>query len=692
VARLVLIGGVGLVCLALDAAPGVAQTSMSEAPQVFPPDEALTRTLSSPRYRFCADPTYPLAPDEATWCKDLPLSPDPRSLRCPTLARACQAGATAQRLPELKPIHFSWLPSLHGLGQPLLWLLAAGALAALVAMLVRFGLGDQARRRPTRDDRKRAPGPDRSEAAAVAAEVERDVERLLARARAAATAGDFAAAVPDLYAALLRRLEGDGHLRIHRSATNGDYLRELQGKAPALVTVVRAVATDVEATQFGTAAPDQAVYQSMLARIAPLLSRAGLVMIGLLVLALGGGACRPAPRPDWAASPSGTAAVAQFLTSAGLSTTTRLHSVTTLHDPKHGAPSQIVLLPGAELGEAEWTALHDWLIHEESTLVLATGPGVALPPWLASLVEPVATGASGSVRSTLPLVHSARSGAVMSGQLPGATWLRQGTPPGLVLVERGQHAYATEVFLGESLVVALADARLFTNQALVMADNADLLLALLLPGGGPVELVGEETGVVSPTPVASVARGRLAPFMAQLVAFLVLFLLMQGRAFGRLVERNVVQRRVFAEHVRAVGLQYARARAAAHALSAYAAWVLERLRERLPSGNTPGVGDLAASVSARTGRPLGEVARLLFSAHRRDDGSEGASGTTPPDDRSRRAAAADLAVMRDLHALLAETGARARPAESRPSPLASSPSSPPSSSSADPSPTGSPKP
>jgi hypothetical protein len=367
-----------------------------------------------------------------------------------------------------------------------------------------------------------------------------------------------------------------------------------------------------------------------------------------------------------------------------VSTTTRLHSVTTLHDPKHGAPSQIVLLPGAELGDAEWTALHDWLMQEESTLVLATGPGVALPPWLASLVEAVPTGASGPVRSTLPLAHRARGGAVMEAQLPGTSWLRQGTPPGLVLVERGQHPYVVELFLDESRLVALADAHLFTNQALVMADNAALLLALLEPGGGPVELVGEETGVVSPTPLASVARGRLAPFMAQLAAFLVLFLLMQGRAFGRLVERNVVQRRVFAEHVRAVGLQYARARAAAHALSAYSAWVLERLRERLPSGNTSGVGDLAALVSARTGRPLGDVARLLFSAHRRDGGGDRAA---PPDDRSRGAVAADLAIMRDLRALLAETGARARPAE-----RSSSPPSPSLPSSVDPSPTGSPTP
>ena len=103
------------------------------------------------------------------------------------------------------------------------------------------------------------------------------------------------------------------------------------------------------------------------------------------------------------------------------------------------------------------------------------------------------------------------------------------------------------------------------------------------------------------------------------------------------------ERRQFSEHVRALGLQYARARAARHVLGAYATWTVERLRERIRLPRERGLGDLAAAVATRTERPLGEVARALF-ASRQDADDADAKGHADE----------HLATLRSLRQLLTE--------------------------------------
>ena len=634
------------------------QTSapLSEATQALPPAEALSRTLASRRYQFCGDPRFPLSADELVWCDQLPRAPDARAARCPQFLVACQAGPTARRVRIEAPFKLS-LPAFGGLGRVLFWALAAAAIATLMVGLVRQAWGAPLRRRQPRDDETAPPPPDSAAAEQQARAVERDVDRLLARARAAAARGDHAAAVEDLYAALLRRLEGDGHLRIHPSATNGEYLRALRGKAPTLAGAVADVVSDVEAAEFGARAPDDDLYRALLRRVQPLVGRASAgAVIGLAALTALATSCQTPLRPDWAASPSGTAAVSEFLTTAGVPTRPRLHPLRQLDDAQHGA-TQIVLLPNAELGDAEWSALHDWVSQPNKTLVLATGPR-SLPDWLGE-IEFIASGAGEPLRATRELSGRPGPSGALEGRIPGAAWVRLATAKAPTLITRGQHAYAAELALDPGRVVVLADDRLLTNAALPIADNAELLLALLHDEGGPVDLVGEETGLVAPNPVAAVARGRLAPFMAQLGAFLILFLLMQGRAFGRLVDRNAVHRRAFAEHVRALGTQYARARAAGHVAGAYATWAIERLRERIRSRSGESVGDLSAAVAARTGRPLGDVARLLFSA--RPDAGGASRPATIGRARTRASVEHSLDIMRQLHGLLAESSADRRP-------------------------------
>jgi hypothetical protein len=196
-----------------------------------------------------------------------------------------------------------------------------------------------------------------------------------------------------------------------------------------------------------------------------------------------------------------------------------------------------------------------------------------------------------------------------------------------------------------SRVVVLADDSLLRNASLLVADNAALLEALLRDGGTAVELVGDLAGLVAKNPVESVERGRLGPALLQLAAFLVLFFVCQGARFGRPVPEPRSERRAFVEHVRALGLHYARARAERVALAALGAYAIDRLRERFGLHVDRSLSGLAEAVAARTGRPVGKVMRMFLEA--RDAGR-----AVPADDKEAR----DLETAWQMCRLLEETG------------------------------------
>ena len=100
----------------------------------------------------------------------------------------------------------------------LLVLLAAGAIAVLIAVLVQALSRRQARARA-------APLLDETEAALVEA---RDTDSLLALAERQAQSGDFRRAFRLIYVATLVALDTGGVLRFDRSKTNWEYLRALR--------------------------------------------------------------------------------------------------------------------------------------------------------------------------------------------------------------------------------------------------------------------------------------------------------------------------------------------------------------------------------------------------------------------------------------------------------------------------------
>jgi len=322
-----------------------------------------------------------------------------------------------------------------------------------------------------------------------------------------------------------------------------------------------------------------------------------------------------------------------------------------------------VILPDALVGEADWAAVKAAAEKRHLSIIVA-GPR-KLPPWIPA--ELVDSGAAGPLRVTRALERwgnprqdpdgqerlgkeaRARENGEAKAVVPPGGWVNVGKPtPHEVLLRRGGKPYAVSMALaqdddGGTTVIVVADGQLFTNASLAVADNGAVLQLLMSALPGPVQIVTQETGLVATTPLDSVSRGRLAPFMLQLCAFLILFFVLRGAAFGKLMDRQVIRRRRFSEHIEALGLQYARARAGRHAATAYATWTVERLRERMPGDR--GLGELSAATAARTGKPLGEVARLLFQAH-----PDEAADAEP---RTRAAAEESLQTIRALAALLA---------------------------------------
>ena len=193
-------------------------------------------------------------------------------------------------------------------------------------------------------------------------------------------------------------------------------------------------------------------------------------------------------------------------------------------------------------------------------------------------------------------------------------------------------------------MVAVADDLLFRNASLLVADNATVLDVLLRDGGLVNELAGDLTGLVASNPIESVQRGRLGPALLQLGAFLLLFFVCKGARFGRATETQQIRRRELAEHVRALGLHYARARADRFALGTLGAYAVERLRERIGLHVDRSLSGLAEAVATRTGRPVGAVMRLLVEA--RDAGK----GVTADQEVS------DFETAVELVKLLEETG------------------------------------
>jgi hypothetical protein len=672
-------GALLMLVLAATATGGVATPASPPAAapgDPFPRKDVspLVKSVFEKDFRFCSDPEYPLTRDELKWCA---LAPK-QDLRCPAFTRACGRGATAALVGE-RGQQQSTSISLPTAALPvrlLLWIVLGFVVALIIYTIVTQSL---AQRTPSKEEAiEIASAAPEDPAAAIARQVETDVQRLLERAHSAAGAGDFAAAVADAYAALLRKLEGSGIVTVESHRTNGDHVRDVGRQLPALRPRMQAVVQNVEEMQFGGGAASETRFRSVMFDVVGLLGERLAACLPFVVhLGLGVGLCTliagcAVDRDRWDHSPSGRAGVIDLLQRYGFSPRERLASLAKIDK----SVSALVLLPGAAVDDASWKALGSWA-GEGGSLIIAGGKRT-LPAWVGAQLEMDTT--SSSAMSPVPLtVPAAQSKRLprLAALVPDGRQIKitapasssqahknddddeeeaEETPP-VPLLLRAKAPYAVErSYEGGGRAIVLADDRLLTNASLLVGDNARLLVELLRPGGQKLEIAGELTGLVSQNPITSVQRGRLAPAMLQLLLLILLFFVYRGAHFGRPVDPAVAGRRAFSEHARAIGMMYGRTRAGRHALEVYGSYALERMRERLNLVGGKGMLTVAEEVAARTGRPLGEVMRVLVESRPSTRRPDAVHDPVREMAMQEATAAKDLATLRDLSTLLAMTG------------------------------------
>ena len=648
-----MIGALAFV-LALAPAPALANKEAIAA--------SVQKVLESPDYQFCHDGLYPLRPSETPWC---PIVGD-KSPSCPLLPDSCKAGTTeaepnfhgklgrshkpGQMVEEDEaPPREIRLPNLGGLGKLLLWAMVLAGVIALGYVIAKSAMN----RKKDEDEPPAEEPPEIGETPEAAARraIETDVDRLLARARAHGAAGRYDAGIDDAWAALLRRLEGGELIRVHPSRTNGDYVREL-AKWPELKSRVRAIARDVEKVQFGTEPSTEEAFLGVMSRVVPIATRAVGVAMFLLASSLIF-ACGPATQLGshshgaWDTSPSGTRAVFEVLRQNGLEPHWRVKPLAKLGDATPfrlekgldglSGPDVLVLLPGTSVTDSDWAAVKAYA--GRGGTILTTGD-------LPNLAE---LGIKPREQNANTALHVAPAVDAEFGDLrvatPGTRVLAVDVGQPDPILQRGADLYAAEVTVPGGVVIALGDGYLLTNAALTTGDNAAFLVTLLARHGKKIEFTGDFTGSSPNNPIEAIERGKLAWLLLQLMLFLGVFFLFAGVAFGKLRDPKSDSRRRFVEHARALGVQYARAGASRFAAAAYASYAIDRLRERIQLGTRRGLAPLAEAIATRTGRPPGEVMRILVEAQ---SAREAALDRDTPQD--------DLSLIRELSRLLKSTG------------------------------------
>lgn len=585
--------------------------------------------------------------------------------RCPGFKAACarpfvgrltplqargggEGSGEAKKKEEREPTRLELPKAMSGFAQVLFWMLVIAGVVVLIVVIAR----NLSRSQKEKEGAEALQLEDEEElAAAPKGPVETDVERLLNRARAEADRGEFGKAMDDVYAALLRHLDGNGLIDIHHSSTNGDYVRSLR-QQPDLQRPVKECARQVERVQFGTEAPSASGYRSLLERVLPVVTRGGMLL--LLVAACVGlplnlGACDMQQEEQnqygdlGDDSPGGMSVFVSLLEERGIDVEHRKRGLAELDET-----TQVILVHGpAQLDGESWDQLLLWA-RKGGTLIVANHRGRPSE----KLGARRTAGECKNLR--VPARLSAYAGKLVVAPDDRRMEFEEdveGTPGARSLLECDLGPYAVERRLSSpdgltsGTLIVLPDSDMFSNASMFAANNGEVVLNLFIGSPDKLEIVDRYTVIGETSPLAAVAKGQLLPLVLQLFLLAGAFFLWRGAHFSKPRDPPEANRRAFEEHVRALGGQYAKAHASRLVLSNYAAWALERLRERVLAGRKSGLIDLAAALASRTGRSEGEVMEILVECEAARESSAG------PGDAAR-----DLRLMRELERLLAETG------------------------------------
>ncbi len=606
---------------------------------------AVRKALAEPAYAFCKSPRYGLTREDYVLCDladDLPEE-------CAAFAEACEAHQAraifgkpgrgtvgGERAEPDKPIDPISAPAWLGqLMQLLTWTVIAAAIGALIFVIVK-ALVDR-----FKDKRLERPAPS---GPVEESEEEDDIPigasgaaLLLAQAEEAATRGDFERAARKGHRALLHHLHEREFIELHKSRTNGDYVRRLRGKPDERGTL-RDSARQVDGLEFGGYRPTLDRVRELLHRIRHLVTGApGTTGATLLVVAtlLGLSPALHGCGGSWerGRAPSETHLFRDILTQQGVSVHRR---VTSIEDAPIEAGADTVLLTGnALLSRTDWDALYRW-VDDGGQLWVAleydlrpgdfptdTLPDVDCVPHVFDWAPP---------RSTL--------------RLPNAPGLKVTGEAVAVIGCRGEDsaAYMTQEPWGSGTIVTFAAPDLFTNVGIAAGDNVNTLFELVTPPDS-VEWIDVVLGSGANDPISAVSAAGLSPWIIQLLILGLIFLLWRGMAFGRLRDPETQKRRAFADHARALGTQYQRSQASHFTLGHYAAWALERLRRLVRPQRVDTLHALSAAIAQRTGQREAKIMGLLVRANEaRDDLTTDQNAASDP--------ATDLGTMRELESLL----------------------------------------
>lgn len=557
-------------------------------------DESLGQAFKAGQLRFCHDPSYELRPRDRALC---PLS-EAELQRCPALQRECRAASGKKTQPEKRTEPASLPPWVSNVAEGLFWVMVVGVLVGVVLTIWRLR-----RRRDEVADESEQPGPGelgQAEASQAHAPGDTNVQRLLEKARRAAERGELGEAIDAAHAAAIQGLSASGHIAIEPDRTNGDYLRELR-KTPPLQKDFKVIVGEVEVAQFGGVMPSRSSFELVLAQVVAMLRR--LAVLSLLALGLVG--CS-SPNEGEESSPSGLYAFKRLLAGQGLKVHTRVAPIT----GKLQGVGEIVLFPTSLEDPVEKHLLR-W-VEDGGSLILVENSTLAEASELQRVEEGCGTKAERGPNQDLSPLRLV---------VLGKAFLRSTSKPDSIVEQRvdascGSPAkpYIVTSFVGDGAITYIPERELLTNASLSVGDNAQLVAELFAIEEGSVELVGPWTGDGAESPVQALKAAGMMPFMLQLFAVALLLALRQGTSFGARRDKAIRERRAFADHVRAVGSTYARARAGRLVSGHYGLLLIEQLRERCCPGQAPTLLQLAAAIARRSGRPETEVVQLLVEA------------------------------------------------------------------------------
>jgi len=560
--------------------------------------QSLDKAYGGAQLPFCRDATRPLRD------RELCTLSQAEQQRCPAFKQLCAAKQSKDtpRAHTEQPAERTVSPLLSGAAEVAFWALIAALVAALAVAFWRM------QRSPdSREDAAPEPSLPEPNAPTRPAEVaagDTDVQRLLDKARRAADAGQLEVAIDAAHAAAIQGLAASGHIEVEADRTNGDYLRALR-KTPPLFQDFRAIVGQVEVAQFGGVAPSRGAFEQVLQQVQGMLRRLAVLSLWL-ALGVGMVACGArAPSDAEELSPSGLYTFKEILRNQGAKVHTRVAPLSKLAEED---VSEIVVL-STRLEDADEKRVLSWVEEGGSLLVVGSSS-------FAEAAEVELRFQSCGTRAERPQgSEQAPLSAAVLGERSLSIAVKEtaGIVP-QVDMTCGDRPYITTSYYGDGTITFVPEPQLLSNASLSVADNAELVAELFSSPDATIELVGAWTGDGSESPVQALKAAGMMPIMGQLFAVALLLALRRGTSFGQRRDPTRHLRRAFADHVRAVGRNYARANAGQLATAHYCLLLLDQLRERACPGQSPTLFQLAAALARRAGRSEAELVQLLVEA------------------------------------------------------------------------------